>query len=140
MNDTIGLGRGAAIHWAPAVQWRQTLAAIPAHSQSRLSFMTEAHHRVRSFVVRELVRQARPLQPEWVRWSRAAAAAGGGHPGDAGAEAFFSWCVTHGDRWSGPSPSPLSPRPMSCASAPASACTALERRTRWRRPSCKDNC
>lgn len=66
MNDTIGLGRGAAIHWAPAVQWRQSLAAIPAHSQSRLSFMTEAHHRVRSFVVRELVRQARPLQPEWV--------------------------------------------------------------------------
>jgi hypothetical protein len=44
--------------------WEQHLAEAPQHSQARLSFMSEEHHRVRYFVVRELPRQGEPIAPE----------------------------------------------------------------------------
>jgi len=44
--------------------WEQHLAQAPQHSESRLSFMSQEHHQVRYFVVKEIASQGRPIQPE----------------------------------------------------------------------------
>jgi hypothetical protein len=48
----------------PRAEWEKHLAAAPEHTETRLRFMTEAHHRVRYFVVRELPRLGAPIPPE----------------------------------------------------------------------------
>jgi len=63
MEDKVLLGRGRELLAIPEASWKQHLAQIPEHSQARLSFMTPAHHQVRYFVVRELARQQKPLEP-----------------------------------------------------------------------------
>ncbi len=66
MPDHILLGRGKDIVQAPEALWKQQLAAVPQHGHSRLSFMTEAHHRVRNLAVTELMRTGSPLDPETI--------------------------------------------------------------------------
>jgi hypothetical protein len=56
MRDTILIGRGKKIHEIPAESLREHLAGAREHMRLRLSFMTDDHHRVRNFVVRELPR------------------------------------------------------------------------------------
>ncbi len=63
MEEYILLGRGQDIIEIPQDTWKQELADIPQHSQPRLNFMTEAHHQVRYFVVKELARRQKPLEP-----------------------------------------------------------------------------
>ena len=63
MDDKVLLGRGRELLEIPLDTWKQGLLQIPEHGQARLSFMTEAHHRVRYFVVRELARKQRPIEP-----------------------------------------------------------------------------
>jgi hypothetical protein len=64
MSETILLGRGRQMLEIPREMWEQHLAEAPQHSQARLSFMSEAHHRVRYFAVRELPRHGKPIAPE----------------------------------------------------------------------------
>ena len=65
MKDIILIGRCEAITEIPAEKWRQHLAQARQHSAAMLSFMTDNHHRVRNFVVRELPRNhGKPLSPE----------------------------------------------------------------------------
>ena len=65
MRDTILIGRRDKIFEVPADTWRQHLANARSHSGKRLSFMTDNHHLVRNFVVRELPRNSgKPLSPE----------------------------------------------------------------------------
>ncbi len=65
MKDRILVGRREAITEIPAEKWRQHLAQAGQHSAALLSFMTDDHHRVRNFVVRELPRNhGKPLSPE----------------------------------------------------------------------------
>jgi hypothetical protein len=64
MNETILLGRGRRMLEIPREMWEQHLAEAPQHSQARLGFMSEAHHRVRYFVVGELPRQGGAIGPE----------------------------------------------------------------------------
>jgi hypothetical protein len=65
MKDSILVGRGEAITEIPAEKWRQHLVQAEQHSAALLSFMTDDHHRVRNFVVRELPRNyGKPLRPE----------------------------------------------------------------------------
>jgi hypothetical protein len=64
MSETILLGRGRGMLGIPRETWEQHLAQAPQHSQARLSFMSEVHHRVRYFVVRELPRQGKPIAPQ----------------------------------------------------------------------------
>src|SRR6266581_6766359 len=65
MQDTILLGRDATIFEVSAVNWKRHLTGARHHSAAMLGFMTEEHHLVRNFAVRELPRnQGRPLMPE----------------------------------------------------------------------------
>ena len=64
MSESVLLGRGRQILELPWETWEQHLAQVPQHSRDRLRFMTEEHHRVRYFVVRELPSRGRPLGPE----------------------------------------------------------------------------
>ncbi len=65
MKDSILVGRGEAMIEVPAEKWRQHLTQAGQHSAPMLSFMTDNHHRVRNFVVRELPRNhGKPLSLE----------------------------------------------------------------------------
>jgi hypothetical protein len=56
MIDRIIIGRRENIYEMPAENWRKHLTVARQHIQMRLSFMTDDHHRVRNFAVRELPR------------------------------------------------------------------------------------
>ena len=64
MNETILLSRNGQLLPFSCAVWKSHLAQAPTHAQTRLSFMTPAHHRLRYFVVRELPRLGAPLPPE----------------------------------------------------------------------------
>lgn len=66
MGNTILLGRDKDIRHVPEDMWRQHLAQTPQHGQQRLSFMTDAHHAVRYFVVREMINTQKPIEPELI--------------------------------------------------------------------------
>ena len=62
--DTILLGRGRELTHVPRERWEKDLARAPEHIGRRLDFMSQEHHRVRNFVVRELPRVGGPLSPK----------------------------------------------------------------------------
>jgi hypothetical protein len=64
MGEKVFLGRDQLILEIPQDKWKQHLTQIPQHSQTRLSFMTDGHHQVRYFVVKELVNKQKPVEPE----------------------------------------------------------------------------
>ncbi len=64
MEEKIFLRRDRSILEIPQATWKQHLAQIPQHSQSRLNFMTDAHHQIRNFVVKEMVTGQKPIEPE----------------------------------------------------------------------------
>ena len=66
MRDTILFGQDRQISEIPRAAWEEHLAQAPQHSKSRLNFMSEEHHAVRYFVVRELPRIGKPIQPEFI--------------------------------------------------------------------------
>jgi len=66
MSEKILLGRRGQIIDMPREKWEEHLAQVPEHGKHRLSFMTEAHHQVRYFVVSELPRVGKPLEPEFI--------------------------------------------------------------------------
>ena len=66
MDEKILLGRSQQILELPEATWKAHLAQIPQHSQTRLSFMTGAHHTVRYFVVKELAARQKPIEPEFI--------------------------------------------------------------------------
>lgn len=66
MTETILLGQGNQILEVPRTKWEEHLADVPGHMQTRLSFMSPAHHAVRYFAVRELPLRGEPLPPEFI--------------------------------------------------------------------------
>ena len=66
MGNDVLIGNGHQMISVPQSHWEKHLEAIPEHGRERLSFMSPDHHRVRYFVVRELVARARPLEPEYI--------------------------------------------------------------------------
>ena len=66
MEDKILLGRAEKILEIPQATWKQHLAQIPQHSQSRLNFMTDLHHQIRYFVVKEMANTQMPIEPEYI--------------------------------------------------------------------------
>jgi len=66
VDDKILLGQGQKIIEFPQATWKSHLTQIPQHSQSRLSFMTDAHHQIRYFVVKEMANTQRPIEPEFI--------------------------------------------------------------------------
>ena len=63
MTEKILLGRGSKVQWMLRETFERHLEHVPAHSNNRLAFMSEVHHRVRNHVVRELPRVGKPLSP-----------------------------------------------------------------------------
>lgn len=66
MEEKIILGRDREILEIPQATWKQELAQIPQHSQTRLNFMTDTHHQIRYFVVKEMVIRQKPIEPELI--------------------------------------------------------------------------
>lgn len=67
MKDSILIGRQDKIITIPADTWKQHLEKAQQHGSSRLSFMTDDHHRIRNFVVSELPRNhGKPLEAEYI--------------------------------------------------------------------------
>lgn len=62
MKEKILIGRNRQILAIPQETWKNHLNQ-DQHSQTRLRFMTDAHHRVRYFAVKELVGRQEPLEP-----------------------------------------------------------------------------
>ena len=66
MSETILLGQGRQIAELPRKTWEEHLSQVPQHSQARLGFMSEEHHLVRRFVVKELPSAGNPLKPDLI--------------------------------------------------------------------------
>ncbi len=69
MSETVLLGQGRHITELPRNAWEADLSQVPQHSETRLGFMSEEHHLVRNFVVRELPSTGKPMQPEFISQS-----------------------------------------------------------------------
>jgi hypothetical protein len=66
MSDTVLLGREGRITAMARETWEGHLSDVPQHSERRLGFMSEEHHLVRYFVVRELSRAGNAIEPEMI--------------------------------------------------------------------------
>ena len=66
MTETILAGRGRDIVPIPRRQWEHHLSKAPERMKMRLGFMSDKHHQVRYFVVKELPRYGKPLPPEFI--------------------------------------------------------------------------
>ena len=66
MRETVLLGRGRQITRRPRDAWERALAAAPERIGRRLDFMSDEHHLVRNFIVRELPRLGRPMSFEHI--------------------------------------------------------------------------
>ncbi len=64
MNKRLLLGWGRMLLPIPRSIWQRQVAQGEHGGHSRLSFMTEEHHRVRDCAVMELPRAGAPLSPE----------------------------------------------------------------------------
>jgi hypothetical protein len=64
MGETVLLGRGRQITEISRHMWEEDLVHVPEHTKTRLGFMSEDHHLVRYFIVRELPHSGVPIQPE----------------------------------------------------------------------------
>lgn len=58
------LGKGHQIMEVPRRLWQGHLSQATEHTDQRLRFMTEDHHKVRNYVVMELPRQGVPITPD----------------------------------------------------------------------------
>ena len=66
MDKKILFGREQKLIEFPEATWKQHLTQIPEHSQSRLNFMTDPHHQIRYFVVKEMANRQKPIEPELI--------------------------------------------------------------------------
>jgi len=66
MEENILIGQGQKIIEVPQTTWKQHLTQIPQHVQSRLDFMTEIHHQIRYFAVKELAIRQNPIEPAYI--------------------------------------------------------------------------
>ena len=66
MAEKILAGQGRDIIELPRSHWEAALAKVPDQTQAYLGFMSEDHHSVRRFVVRQIALRGVPLVPEFV--------------------------------------------------------------------------
>jgi len=66
MKDTILMANGEIFKKIPQKDWEEGLTAMVGHVVDGLAFMTQEHHRVRNFAVRELPRVGSPLTPKFI--------------------------------------------------------------------------
>ena len=61
MDDRLLLGLGRYMLPIPRLIWQRMVKG-----NARLDFMSEEHHRIRNFVVKELPRVTKPLSPKFI--------------------------------------------------------------------------
>lgn len=66
MRDTMLQGLGQHLVPIPHFVWQKHVSKAGHDTQAGLGFMSEEHHRVRNWVVKELPRIGEPLSPDWV--------------------------------------------------------------------------
>ena len=66
MERAILIGRGRQVSEIPREVWESGLSEVPKMVGARLAFMSDEHHAVRNFVVRELPRTGEPVRPEHI--------------------------------------------------------------------------
>ena len=64
MTETVLMGQERHLTQMSRKTWEQQVAKAPQDSEKLLAFMSEDHHRVRYFVVREIPQYGKPLPPE----------------------------------------------------------------------------
>ena len=66
MRENVLVRNGNKFIEIPRETWEQHIAQAPKDCSQILSFMTEEHHLIRYFVVRELPHIGRPIPPELI--------------------------------------------------------------------------
>ncbi len=66
MKDSLLLGLWRHLLPLPSAVWKGEVSRGAQDTERRLGFMSEEHHRVRDFVVRELPRLGQPLSPRFI--------------------------------------------------------------------------
>jgi hypothetical protein len=66
MRDKLLLGVGRAMVPVPGMVWKDHVAKGARDTVAKLGFMSDEHHLVRDFAVRELPRVGEPLTPELI--------------------------------------------------------------------------
>ena len=66
MKEHVLLSAGQLFTKIPRKTWEQRVEQAPKDIAKTLSFMTEAHHLIRNFVVRQLPGIGKPLSPELI--------------------------------------------------------------------------
>jgi hypothetical protein len=66
MKENVLLSAGQMFTEIPRETWEQHVEQAPKEIAKTLSFMTNVHHLIRNFVVRELPRVGKPLSPELI--------------------------------------------------------------------------
>ena len=69
MNKSLLLGLWRFVLRIPRPIWQQEVARSARAGEKSLVFMTDDHHKVRDFVVREMPRMAKPIPPETIAQS-----------------------------------------------------------------------
>jgi hypothetical protein len=66
MKENVLMGKSRKFIEIPSEVWEQHIAQAPQDCAKILSFMTEEHHLIRYFLVRELPRIGKPIPPELI--------------------------------------------------------------------------
>ncbi len=66
MEEQVLIGKERGITTVSRKAWEQGLAGRVPLIKARLEFMSESHHLVRNFVVKELPQKGAPLSPEFI--------------------------------------------------------------------------
>ncbi len=66
MGESVLIGRGRQIIEIPREHWEKGIMQRSELVKARLGFMSEEHHLIRNFAVRELPRLGAPLPPEFI--------------------------------------------------------------------------
>lgn len=66
MSSKLWMGAGRYMLPVPGFLWRRRVRAGAKHAGASLAFMSEEHHVVREFAVREMPRVGKPLLPEFI--------------------------------------------------------------------------
>jgi len=66
VDEFILAGIEGEIARVSAADWKRQLNEMPERISHRLDFMSDDHHRVRNFVVEELPRAGKPIEPETI--------------------------------------------------------------------------
>jgi hypothetical protein len=66
MKENVLMGKDREFIEIPRETWNQHIAQAPQDCAKILSFMTEEHHLIRYFVVRELPHIGKPIPPELI--------------------------------------------------------------------------